>query len=208
MHIKKFGTAFAIVLTTFALSACGKTTSQTAVVNDGKISQFLDDTMTGVSYMYIYDTDYAEHDALDSDIEMRLAAAAIYANNGELVEDGNYDIIPADTMEKELVELFGDSSMLSDFSGNNYIMKGSDGNYQILLGDWGTAQPYYTIDDTTTDSGTGETDITIHYSLKDMEEDKELTDQYYYLVKLGVVSDDSSSYGFRIVSFSGHSDTK
>lgn len=208
MFIKKFGYAAAILATSFALSACGKATSQTAVVDDDKISQFLDDTMTGVSYMYIYDTDYAEHDALDSDIEMRLAAASIYANNGELVDNGNYDIIPADTMEKELVELFGDSSMSENFDGNNYVMKDGNGDYQILLGDWGTAQPYYTIDSTTVDSGTGETDLTIHYSLKDMEEDKELTNQYYYLVKLGVVSDDSSSYGFRIVSFSGYSDTK
>ena len=208
MFIKKFGYAAAILATSFALSACGKATSQTAVVDDDKISQFLDDTMTGVSYMYIYDTDYAEHDALDSDIEMRLAAASIYANNGELADNGNYDIIPADTMEKELVELFGDSSMSESFDGNNYVMKDGNGDYQILLGDWGTAQPYYTIDSTTVDSSTGETDLTIHYSLKDMEEDKELTDQYYYLVKLGVVSDDSSSYGFRIVSFIGHSDTK
>lgn len=208
MHIRKIGTAFAIALTTFALSACGKAAPKSAEVSEDKIAEFLDDTVTGVSYMYIYDTDYAEHDALDSDIELRLAAASIYANNGELADNGNYDIIPADTMEKELVELFGDSSMSESFDGNNYVMKDGNGDYQILLGDWGTAQPYYTIDSTTVDSSTGETDLTIHYSLKDMEEDKELTDQYYYLVKLGVVSDDSSSYGFRIVSFSGHSDTK
>lgn len=163
------------------------------------VGEMLDHVLnwTGMQYFYNEDSNIAD---LTANEAIAMAAHAANQIQGGLEEDENYNlIVPQDVLNEMMVNYFGKTYDLSEYTNPEYSMVQvtEDGTVLLQQGDWGTIAPQYRIQSIEPDASTqGAYLVTVDYYAYDYEESREI--DVHYIVTYQYQPCAESQFGYCI----------
>lgn len=126
-----------------------KTSDEAAPIPpESNIINCMDSFVDWMGFQYFYDSGRS-FSSLDAQVAVPIAAFCCASNyiDLEYVDDGSAVLVPADTMENMMNELFGRTFSIDDYRENeaDRIEKSGNGDIKRKLGDWGLIRPVYEI---------------------------------------------------------------
>lgn len=155
------------------------------------VSSFID--WIGIQFMQ---KESPKIDSLDDNMAVSISVFVAY-NEGYYDENDDYEIIISqENLDEIAKQIFGKTYSIGSFSGNEYVTKTDDGQLKLVIGEWGTLYPDYTIQNVKGNNNKFE--IEVGYFTVDAEAGEDSATKYtaYYTFE----PSNQSEYGYVITN--------